>query len=144
MREAIFSMIGQDLQGMSFLDAFGGSGIMGIEAYSRGAYPVVISEKNRKSFRSIQTSIQDLNIDITVRCQPAKRAILSSDWDIIFLDPPYAFDIQPYLDLSFQQSQALVIAEMSIDRISECSHSDWLVCKEKRYGSSKLLIFQKR
>ena len=50
IREAIFSMIGQNLEEKSFLDAFGGSGIMGLEARSRGAYPVLISEKNNTVF----------------------------------------------------------------------------------------------
>ena len=37
VREALFSMLGQDLNGRTFLDAFGGSGIMALEACSRGA-----------------------------------------------------------------------------------------------------------
>ena len=60
MREAIFSMIGQNLEGCSFLDAFGGSGIMGLEARSRGAHPVLIVENNRASFRVILKIVKDL------------------------------------------------------------------------------------
>ena len=37
VREAVFSMVGQDLRGWSVLDLFGGSGLIGIEAASRGA-----------------------------------------------------------------------------------------------------------
>lgn len=142
MREAIFSMIGQNLEGNSFLDAFGGSGIMGVEAYSRGAYPVVITEKNATSFRKITDAISDLKADIVVKCQDAKRAIQSAEWDIIFLDPPYSFDIQPYLDISFRQGRYLVIAEMEHQKKIDVS-SGWQESKEKIYGTSKLVIFEK-
>lgn len=142
MREAIFSMIGQNLEGYSFLDAFGGSGIMGMEAHSRGANPVMISEKNQSSFREIANAIKELQADILVRRQDAKRSITSKEWDIIFLDPPYAFDIQPYLEFSFTQGTYLVIAEMDERRNFEASLG-WKIIKEKYYGSSRLVIFEK-
>ena len=142
MREAIFSMIGQNLAGNSFLDAFGGSGIMGLEARSRGANPVIIVENNRASFRVILKIVKDLNAEIMVKYQDAKKAIQSRSWDIIFLDPPYALDIQPYLELSFLQGEYLIIAEMDGDRRFEVKQG-WVITKERRYGSSKLVIFEK-
>ena len=49
VKEAMFSSLG-DISGKSFLDCFGGSGAIGIEAYSRGATPVTIIE-NSSFFR---------------------------------------------------------------------------------------------
>ena len=146
MRGAIFSMIGQDLEGYSFLDAFGGSGIMGLEARSRGASPVLISEQNQGAFRSIIKMVKGLEEkqdDITVKCQDAKRSIRSKDWDIIFLDPPYDFDIQPYLDLSFEKGSFLVIAEVYPKTETRYSKGQWELFKQKTYGNSKLVIFRK-
>ena len=68
---------------------------MGLEARSRGAHPVLIVENNRASFRVILNIVKDLNAEIIVKYQDAKRAIQSGAWDIIFLDPPYDLDIQP-------------------------------------------------
>ncbi|MCE7957512.1 MAG: 16S rRNA (guanine(966)-N(2))-methyltransferase RsmD, partial [Acidobacteria bacterium ACB2] len=45
VREALFSMVGQDLRGWSVLDAFGGTGLLALEAVSRGAAPVVVVER---------------------------------------------------------------------------------------------------
>ena len=49
MRESVFSILG-DLSGLSFLDLFTGSGVCGLEAYSRGAYPVYLVEKDADKF----------------------------------------------------------------------------------------------
>ena len=143
MRGAIFSMIGQNLQGQSFLDAFGGSGIMGLEARSRGASPVLISEKKQGTFRSIIKMVKELQDDVTVQCQDAKRSICSQEWDIIFLDPPYAFDIQPYLDLAFEHGSDLVVAEVDPKTDVKYPKETWELFKQKTYGHSKLLIFRK-
>ena len=45
MRESLFSILG-DLSGRSFLDLFSGSGLVGLEAASRGADPVDLVEKD--------------------------------------------------------------------------------------------------
>ena len=46
VRQALFNMIGQDLSGWTVLDAFGGTGLLGFEAWSRGAERVTICEKS--------------------------------------------------------------------------------------------------
>ena len=48
MRESVFAILG-DLTGLSFLDLFSGSGIIALEAASRGAHPVVCVERDRAS-----------------------------------------------------------------------------------------------
>ena len=135
-------MIGQDLRGYAFLDAFGGSGIMGLEASSRGADPVVITEKNPRSYRAIVATVKEISSEISVRSQDAYKAITQRKWDIIFLDPPYSFDIQPYLQASFLQSEYLVIAE--IESKTDFSLGEgWQLRKERVYGNSKLIIFER-
>ena len=59
-------MIGQELHEKTFLDAFGGSGIMGFEAFSRGA-TTTIYEKKYAVFRSIQVLIQQESVEIVVK-----------------------------------------------------------------------------
>jgi 16S rRNA (guanine966-N2)-methyltransferase len=58
MRESVFAVLG-GLEGLSFLDLFAGTGAIGLEAASRGAYPVVCVEKDRKKR---ETLIRNLNI----------------------------------------------------------------------------------
>ena len=47
VKEAFFNIVGNDIVGSSFLDLFGGTGSVGIEAFSRGADYVVFIEKNK-------------------------------------------------------------------------------------------------
>ena len=114
VREAIFSMIGPDLNGVSFLDAFGGSGIMGLEAWSRGAYPVLITEKNPRSVQQIRRHVKDFDATVSVQRIDAVHGI-NGDWDAIFLDPPYSLDIHPYLSQAMEVSSWIVIAETAVD-----------------------------
>jgi len=91
MRAALFNMLG-DLDGLDILDAFGGSGAIGIEAASRGANSVVIADINPKAQRIIQQNIETID-DSTIR--QAKANVYSwldnnhKKYDIIIADPPY-------------------------------------------------------
>lgn len=143
IREAIFSMIGQDLTDTSFLDAFGGSGIMGAEAFSRGAYPVVISEKNPKIARNISTQLSSISPNISVQNIDAIDSIALQVWDIVFLDPPYAMGIQPFLDTAYISCRDLIIVEMAKESALQV-HPDWEIWKDKIYGISRVVILQKK
>jgi len=92
VRETLFNWLGHDLSGLSCLDAFAGSGILGFEAASRGAAKVVMIEYERRAFLQLQKnaalfnspSIQMVCGD-ALKCAPA----VASHCDLIFLDPPY-------------------------------------------------------
>lgn len=92
VREALFSIVGQDLSGLRVLDAFGGSGLLGFEAWSRGG-AVTIVDKRRKVLAAIRATAADLGADVTVVGADAlKLEGLLEPFDLVFADPPYAFD----------------------------------------------------
>jgi len=97
MRESVFGVLG-DLSGNSFLDLFTGSGIIGLEAASRGANPVVCVEKDRKKFLVLLENAAIAEPALFCRAMPAETFILrnKSPFDILFLDPPfdYPFKLQ--------------------------------------------------
>ena len=66
VREALFSILGQDLGGRDFLDGFGGSGLITFEAISRGA-TVTTVERNRTIASGIQASAAQLSVEIDLR-----------------------------------------------------------------------------
>jgi len=149
VREAIFSMIGQNLEGVSFLDCFGGSGIMGMEAWSRGADPVRITEKSPRTVAQIQKQLKQFRADVSIQCVDAIKG-MNGDWDVVFLDPPYRFDIHPYLEKALTISKWVVIAETEISsppkqaELFDCmSAGNWEVWKQKHYGTSMITIFRK-
>jgi 16S rRNA (guanine966-N2)-methyltransferase len=96
VKGAFFSTIGDSLADMSFCDLFGGSGQMGFEALSRGAAQVVINEKERARFESIQGFTRSLPDDsnLVLMNRPALSALrhceeLGFSFDCVYLDPPY-------------------------------------------------------
>ena len=96
VRESLFSMLQTYLPGCSFLDLFAGSGLIGIEAVSRGAGFVLAIEQNREHVRLIQSNYQKLKIGIeTAKVVPmdvfrfVERQNKGEAFDIIFADPPY-------------------------------------------------------
>ncbi len=84
-RAAIFNRIRDEIADRRVLDAFAGSGAIGLEALSLGAYRVDFMEKHPKAIRTIQKNLQNLQL--------ADRAgiirIPDGDYGIIFADPPY-------------------------------------------------------
>jgi 16S rRNA (guanine(966)-N(2))-methyltransferase RsmD len=91
LREAVFNVIAPRLAGTVFLDAYAGSGAMGIEALSRGARKAIFIEKNHAAVRIIRENLAALGIEDRASVIHAQAApqISRYDADIVFLDPPY-------------------------------------------------------
>ena len=99
VRETIFNWLGQDLSGWRVLDAFAGSGALGLEAASRGAERVTLLERDATLVRSLRTVVQRLTQGASA--QPGQRIeVLQTDalawmrgaregFDLVFLDPPF-------------------------------------------------------
>ena len=140
VREALFSMLGQDLSEMTFLDAFGGSGIIGIEAYSRGA-TVTISEQRRGAFLSISKLVASEGWSINVVCGNAMTQ-LEKKWDLIFMDPPYDYDPLPWLE----QACSSVLDTLVFEHASTTSMPDHvgelIKTKARQYGDCSLSFYE--
>jgi 16S rRNA (guanine966-N2)-methyltransferase len=92
MRESIFAVLG-DLSGLSFLDLFSGSGIIGLEAASRGAFPVTCVEKDPGKFPLLLKNVSIAAERIECKSMPVERFILRNrtSYSIVFLDPPFPY-----------------------------------------------------
>jgi 16S rRNA (guanine966-N2)-methyltransferase len=92
MRGALFNILG-DIEGLSVLDAFAGSGALSFEAVSRGAATVVAIERDRRAQETIIENVE--NLDISDRIQVVRGNAKSwlrnhrEQFDVILLDPPY-------------------------------------------------------
>ncbi|HNU92200.1 MAG TPA: RsmD family RNA methyltransferase [Spirochaetota bacterium] len=97
IKEALFSVLGADLSGGSFLDLFACSGQVGLEALSRGCTTVVFNEKDRRRYEFIRGVLEDWGEDgegVLVLNFPASRCMRlvhtrGMSFDCVFLDPPY-------------------------------------------------------
>lgn len=92
-RGALFNALG-DIEGLKLLDAFAGSGAVGIEAVSRGAGSVVFVERDVAAIRTIQHNVQLLGIEDVVHVAAQgvtswSETHVSDVFDIVVADPPY-------------------------------------------------------
>jgi 16S rRNA (guanine966-N2)-methyltransferase len=144
-REGLFSSLGGDLTGRSFLDLFAGSGAVGLEAASRGAAPVVLVERDPAALTAMRANVEALGLgDITVAGQPVERLLAvapAAPFDIVFLDPPYADPVEPVLQLllagSWLAAEALVVVERT-SREDFGWPSGIAAERSRRYGDSTL------
>jgi 16S rRNA (guanine966-N2)-methyltransferase len=93
MRQSLFQILG-DLSGCSFLDLFSGSGIIAIEAASRGAGPLVLVEQDPRKRRTLLENLSFVEAPAEVLTMPVERFLRQDarTFDYAFLDPPFAFE----------------------------------------------------
>jgi 16S rRNA (guanine966-N2)-methyltransferase len=100
VRETLFNWLGQDLAGRRCLDLYTGSGALALEAASRGAALVVAIDRNPRLIEALRETGAMLGATaLETGVADAKRAIAAEtrEFDVIFLDPPFADDPWPWL-----------------------------------------------
>ena len=118
LREALFNVLAPRIEGVIFLDAYAGSGSVGIEALSRGAGSAIFIEKRFAAVSVIRENLGALGLEdrATVIQGATTAALLRFEADIYFLDPPYTHpaEYQSALDLLGEhllRPSALVLAQ---------------------------------
>jgi 16S rRNA (guanine966-N2)-methyltransferase len=119
LRETLFNILQTRIEGAVFVDAYAGTGAVGIEALSRGARHVFFLEKNRAALDAIRQNLATLQVEprATVYAGPALLTLeRCRSADIVFLDPPYDLEREysAALELLGTDPPALTIAQHSI------------------------------
>lgn len=94
LRETLFNILAPKLRNAVFLDAYAGSGAVGIEALSRGAARAIFIEKHRPAVDVIRENLKALGLldRSLVVAGPAAREIAAHRADLVFIDPPYPLE----------------------------------------------------
>lgn len=96
LRETLFNVLSQRIEGARFVDLYAGSGAVGIEAHSRGAASVWFAENAQPAIKAVRENLAALKI--TEGCSVEARGAMvlleemarrGEEADLIFLDPPY-------------------------------------------------------
>lgn len=133
----LFSIIGE-FEGKTFLDVFGGSGIMGLEALSRGFDNVLVFEKNPKSAQIIKRNYASLGLTPNLKIGDSLKLIskIEQHYDVIYIDPPYMSGIYENIFEKIQ-SDSIIIAEHSED----ITIQNFTLLKEKNYGGKRVSFY---
>ena len=131
----LYSIIG-DFESKTFLDVFGGSGIMGLEALSRGFSRVKVFEKNPKVALILKKNYQTVGLKPDLTIGDSTKLILKTDeiFDVVYIDPPYMSGI--YEDILSKVKGNIIIVEHS----ETIEFDGYEVLKQKNYGG-KIVSF---
>ncbi len=115
LRETLFDILARRISGAIFLDAYAGTGAVGIEALSRGAAQAIFLERNRAAGLAIQENLAALGIEGRARVVAGSvtSALRRYSPDIVFLDPPYKLESEygTALEILGERPPALVVAQ---------------------------------
>jgi 16S rRNA (guanine(966)-N(2))-methyltransferase RsmD len=94
LREALFNILAPRIEGIVFLDAYAGTGAVGIEALSRGAARAIFIERSRAAAAVLRENIASLNLSTRAEILQGRvlQYLAQRRGDIVFLDPPYTLE----------------------------------------------------
>ncbi len=145
LRESLFNILSPRLPNTIFLDAYAGSGAVGIEALSRGATHVILIERSAQALAVIRENIEALRIENRVTVLRGKAAALigNQQTDIAFIDPPY--DQEKEYAASLEALAAtkcqLAIAQHSTRLVLDTAYQNFEKTRQVRQGDNILSFF---
>lgn len=149
-RGGLFGVLG-DIEGLSVLDVFAGSGAIAIEAISRGASSAVCIEVDKGAHSIIQKNIETLGVESKIKATKAFFNAWSTrhqndKFDLVIADPPYDLDKMPFRDLKalplhLSNSGTLVLSWPGKE--NPWKFDGMKLVENKNYGDSQLVFYQK-
>ena len=151
VKEAMFSAIQFEIEGRAALDAFAGSGQLGIEALSRGAASCLFLEQDAGALKMIAKNLERCKMTAQARLIPAdalqylRRTV--DQFGLIFLDPPYGKELLgqaiPVAAEKLELGGLLVCEANARESLPE-RHGDVALRKEYRHGRTKICVYQRK
>lgn len=150
VRGALFNVLG-DIEGLSFLDAFAGSGALAFEAASRGAASVIAIDNDRAAHSALDQNVKDLRLQACVhpvRANTGGWSIhnMEKKFNVLLLDPPYS-------DLQINLLARLINRHLGKDGLGVLSFpgnqelpefDNTEVVTTKKYGDIQLAFYRKK
>lgn len=154
VKEAIFNVLAHRVEGTNFLDLFGGTGNIGLEALSRGARTATFVEKCSGALKVLRANVKECGfvdavyifaIDALKALEIFKEKKIR--FNIIFLDPPYGFEfleeiIAKAVANELLVEQGIVIVETNKNISLPSSFQSLVKVRENVYGDTKITYFQ--
>ena len=154
LREALFSILaarGAAVAGAHFLDLFSGSGIVAVEAASRGAAAITLVERDPRKRACLRRNISFVTVPVRIHIVPCERFLARAGgrpgdaWDLVFVDPPYAYRHREALLATLARSPVLRPAATVLVHVPAHapldSEATGLTCIDRRrYGGALLYV----
>ena len=152
VKEAVFSIIQFEVENSRFLDLFAGTGQMGIEALSRGAKRAVFVDEWKDACQLVKENLRLSGLSQQAEVfQGGYMSYLEKcreQFDIIFLDPPYAEiflenALNKISEIDILADSGIIICERPADKQLDLEISGLTRCKDYRYSKTWITVFRK-
>ena len=145
MRESLFNILSPEIEGAVFVDAYAGTGAVGIEALSRGARHAIFIEKDRAAVNSDQeqSGFAGGRGQGASDSRARRGCIGGLEADIVFIDPPYPKDreYQAVLEALETRPPRLVIVQHATRFALEAEYGPLHRTRIAKYGDNALSFF---
>ncbi len=152
VKEALFSIIHFDIPGAKVLDLFGGTGQLGIEALSRGAVSATFVDQAESACRLIKENLRRTKFENSGKVVRGDYMEYLSrcreQYDIIFLDPPYAEvflenALKRITEIDILRSGGIIVAERPLGKDLPWDFPGFTRSKDYKYGTVLLTLYRK-
>lgn len=148
-KEAVFSILQNEVEGAAVLDLFAGSGQLGIEALSRGARTCTFVDNSRRALDIVRENLSHTRLAEQARVhQGDSLAFLGGmpgTFDIALLDPPYRqglLDRALPLVAAAMQPGGVIVCETDMKETLPETAGNFVRQREYRYGKSKITLYR--
>jgi len=147
LRETLFNVIAPRIAGTVFLDAYAGSGAVGIEALSRGARRIILIERKAAALVAIRDNLASLAVQDQATVVRGSASVLLPNYpaDIAFIDPPYdqANEYEAALLALSGTPCQLVIAQHATRLSLEERYAELMRARVLRQGDNSLSFYER-
>lgn len=146
VKESLFQILSDRLQGARVLDLFCGSGALGLESLSRGAAEVVLNDISEESLAVARKNARAMGVSCKFSQYDYASCLarLTGRFDLIFCDPPYKEDYCARILALIRQHALLKEGGLVVyeSEREEAPAEGWVLSDLRNYGRCKIMFFQ--
>lgn len=154
VKESIFNIIQNEIEDATVLDLFAGSGAIGLECLSRGAKKAVLCDKSKEAIQIIKRNIEKTHMEekaqiINADFESCLEKIKNEQFDIIYVDPPYATDyifksLKKIKEIGIAKKESIIIVETDDEQriLKEMGNIEIKIVDKRKYGRATIIFLE--
>lgn len=152
IRETLFNWLGININGAHCLDLYAGSGILGLEALSRGASTCTALENNPTVVKQLHANCNELGADLSIINADSIKFLQHKNsgrvFDIVFIDPPFSKTLHTESCALLESNgwlahDALIYCELPAKENLFATPSSWLIKKDKIASGVRYMLYSR-